>query len=110
MTEGAGKSDLMVFSPNFPLPPPLAGRAAKETQLEPPPLLQTVSCPPFLASCSCLLSSHPSCLALLTFPWAGSGARSHSQGSGGVDVWQVLKDVNVTFASAFVSSLDLFGC
>ncbi|KAM7100493.1 LOW QUALITY PROTEIN: protocadherin alpha-5-like [Ciconia maguari] len=39
VAEGAGKSDLMVFSPNFPPPPP--GPAAKETQPEPPALLDT---------------------------------------------------------------------
>ncbi|KAM6251801.1 protocadherin alpha-2-like isoform 3-T3 [Porphyrio hochstetteri] len=37
-TDGAGKSDLMVFSPNFPPPP---GAGAKETQPEPPALLDT---------------------------------------------------------------------
>ncbi|KAM9373558.1 protocadherin alpha-10-like [Phaethornis superciliosus] len=42
VAEGAGKSDLMVFSPNFPPPP---GAAAKETQPEPPALLDTVSRP-----------------------------------------------------------------
>ncbi|XP_071670689.1 protocadherin alpha-6-like [Patagioenas fasciata] len=47
VTEGAGKSDLMVFSPNFPPPP---GPAAKETQPEPPALLDTVSGPPCFAS------------------------------------------------------------
>ncbi|KAM6196524.1 protocadherin alpha-2-like [Sarcoramphus papa] len=47
VADGAGKSDLMVFSPNFPPPP---GPAAKETQPEPPALLDTVSGPPFLAS------------------------------------------------------------
>ncbi|KAM6249581.1 protocadherin alpha-5-like [Spheniscus humboldti] len=46
VADGAGKSDLMVFSPNFPPPP---GPAAKETQPEPPALLDTVSGPPFLA-------------------------------------------------------------
>ncbi|XP_051487532.1 protocadherin alpha-2-like [Apus apus] len=39
VAEGAGKSDLMVFSPNFPPPPP--GPAAKETQPEAPALLDT---------------------------------------------------------------------
>ncbi|XP_030315250.1 LOW QUALITY PROTEIN: protocadherin alpha-5-like [Calypte anna] len=39
VAEGAGKSDLMVFSPNFPPPP---GAAAKETQPEPPALLDTM--------------------------------------------------------------------
>ncbi|XP_061209974.1 protocadherin alpha-2-like isoform X4 [Neopsephotus bourkii] len=38
VAEGAGKSDLMVFSPNFP-PPPVS--AAKETHPEVPALLQT---------------------------------------------------------------------
>ncbi|XP_065500512.1 protocadherin alpha-2-like isoform X3 [Caloenas nicobarica] len=39
VADGAGKSDLMVFSPNFLPPPP--GPAAKETQPEPPALLDT---------------------------------------------------------------------
>ncbi|NXG10268.1 PCDA2 protein, partial [Sakesphorus luctuosus] len=39
VTDGAGKSDLMVFSPNFPPPPP--GPAAKDTQPEPSSLLDT---------------------------------------------------------------------
>ncbi|XP_075020908.1 protocadherin alpha-2-like [Calonectris borealis] len=39
VADGAGKSDLMVFSPNFPAPP---GPAAKETQPEPPALPDTV--------------------------------------------------------------------
>ncbi|KAK2544738.1 hypothetical protein Q9966_001765 [Columba livia] len=38
VADGAGKSDLMVFSPNFPPPP---GPVAKETQPEPPALLDT---------------------------------------------------------------------
>ncbi|XP_069725620.1 protocadherin alpha-2-like [Phaenicophaeus curvirostris] len=41
VAEGAGKSDLMVFSPNCPPPP---GAAAKETQPEPPALLDTELC------------------------------------------------------------------
>ncbi|XP_054698250.1 protocadherin alpha-6-like [Grus americana] len=52
VADGAGKSDLMVFSPNFPPPPP--GPAAKETQPEPPALLDTVSGPPFLVLSSAL--------------------------------------------------------
>ncbi|XP_063205470.1 protocadherin alpha-2-like [Chroicocephalus ridibundus] len=51
VADGAGKSDLMVFSPNFPPPPPPAPvPAAKETHPEAPALLDTVSGPPFLAS------------------------------------------------------------
>ncbi|OXB74272.1 UNVERIFIED_CONTAM: hypothetical protein H355_011724 [Colinus virginianus] len=38
-TDGAGKSDLMVFSPNCPPPP---GPAPKETSQDPPSLLDTV--------------------------------------------------------------------
>uniref|UniRef100_A0A672UFU7 Protocadherin alpha subfamily C, 2 n=1 Tax=Strigops habroptila TaxID=2489341 RepID=A0A672UFU7_STRHB len=38
VADGAGKSDLMVFSPNFPPPP---GPAAKETKPEAPALLDT---------------------------------------------------------------------
>ncbi|NWJ03147.1 PCDA3 protein, partial [Crypturellus undulatus] len=40
VAEGAGKSDLMVFSPNFPPP---AGSAPKETPQDPTALLDTVS-------------------------------------------------------------------
>ncbi|NXA87352.1 PCDA2 protein, partial [Melanocharis versteri] len=39
VADGAAKSDLMVFSPNFPPPPP--GAAAKDTQPEPSALLDT---------------------------------------------------------------------
>ncbi|NXB66876.1 PCDAA protein, partial [Struthidea cinerea] len=39
VADGAGKSDLMVFSPNFPPPPP--GPAAKDAQPEPSALLDT---------------------------------------------------------------------
>ncbi|XP_074460524.1 protocadherin alpha-2-like [Larus michahellis] len=42
VADGAGKSDLMVFSPNFPPPPPPAPvPAAKETHPEAPALLDT---------------------------------------------------------------------
>ncbi|XP_058671564.1 protocadherin alpha-3-like [Ammospiza caudacuta] len=41
VADGAAKSDLMVFSPNFPPPPPAP--AAKDTQPEPSALLDTVS-------------------------------------------------------------------
>ncbi|XP_038006384.1 protocadherin alpha-2-like [Motacilla alba alba] len=50
VADGAAKSDLMVFSPNFPPPPP--GAAPKDTQPEPSALLDTVSgnsCIPFSA-------------------------------------------------------------
>ncbi|XP_066416496.1 protocadherin alpha-13-like [Molothrus aeneus] len=46
VADGAAKSDLMVFSPNFPPPPP--GPAAKDTQPEPSALLDTVSFPSFI--------------------------------------------------------------
>ncbi|KAL9836553.1 LOW QUALITY PROTEIN: protocadherin alpha-8-like [Geothlypis trichas] len=46
VADGAAKSDLMVFSPNFPPPPP--GPAAKDTQPEPSALLDTVSGDTFL--------------------------------------------------------------
>ncbi|XP_059716447.1 protocadherin alpha-2-like isoform X4 [Haemorhous mexicanus] len=39
VTDGAAKSDLMVFSPNFPPPPPCS--TAKDTQPEPSALLDT---------------------------------------------------------------------
>ncbi|NXG00440.1 PCDA6 protein, partial [Sakesphorus luctuosus] len=39
VADGAGKRDLMVFSPSFPPPPP--GPAPKDTQPEPPALLGT---------------------------------------------------------------------
>ncbi|KAM6322671.1 protocadherin alpha-2-like [Podargus strigoides] len=75
VADGAGKSDLMVFSPNFPPPP---GPAAKETQPEPPALLDTVSGPPCLA---------PS--PLRCWEWVGAS--------------RVLNGVNGPFASAFAS-------
>ncbi|XP_032929375.1 protocadherin alpha-2-like [Catharus ustulatus] len=46
VADGAAKSDLMVFSPNFPPPPP--GAAPKDTQPEPSALLHTVSAPSFV--------------------------------------------------------------
>ncbi|XP_063269332.1 protocadherin alpha-13-like [Prinia subflava] len=46
VADGAAKSDLMVFSPNFPPPPP--GAAPKDPQPEPSSLLHTVSAPAFL--------------------------------------------------------------
>ncbi|KAM3664856.1 protocadherin alpha-8-like [Ammospiza maritima maritima] len=48
VADGAAKSDLMVFSPNFPPPPPAP--AAKDTQPEPSALLDTVSGTDLLAS------------------------------------------------------------
>uniref|UniRef100_A0A8C3U1Q5 Cadherin domain-containing protein n=1 Tax=Catharus ustulatus TaxID=91951 RepID=A0A8C3U1Q5_CATUS len=46
VADGAAKSDLMVFSPNFPPLPP--GAAPKDTQPEPSALLHTVSDPSFV--------------------------------------------------------------
>ncbi|XP_062358477.1 protocadherin alpha-2-like [Cinclus cinclus] len=54
VADGAAKSDLMVFSPNFPPPPP--GAAAKDTQPEPSALLDTVSATALLISRPFLLS------------------------------------------------------
>ncbi|XP_063269438.1 protocadherin alpha-2-like [Prinia subflava] len=45
VADGAAKSDLMVFSPNFPPPPP--GAAPKDPQPEPSALLHTVSAASF---------------------------------------------------------------
>ncbi|XP_054144258.1 protocadherin alpha-8-like [Melozone crissalis] len=56
VADGAAKSDLMVFSPNFPPPPPAP--AAKDTQPEPSALLDTVSGNTLFAS-RCLVSSPP---------------------------------------------------
>ncbi|XP_032929059.1 protocadherin alpha-6-like [Catharus ustulatus] len=53
VADGAAKSDLMVFSPNFPPPPP--GAAPKDTQPEPSALLHTVSASSFVSSAL----SHP---------------------------------------------------
>ncbi|XP_054144250.1 protocadherin alpha-8-like [Melozone crissalis] len=50
VADGAAKSDLMVFSPNFPPPPPAP--AAKDTQPEPSALLDTVSANTLLWSLS----------------------------------------------------------
>ncbi|XP_065591111.1 protocadherin alpha-5-like [Cyrtonyx montezumae] len=76
-TDGAGKSDLMVFSPNCP-PPPCP--APKETPQDPPALLDTVSsaCEPLFSS---FLSSLPSflpslyLLSLCSSPFLGSHLR-----------------------------------
>ncbi|XP_075298163.1 protocadherin alpha-6-like [Opisthocomus hoazin] len=73
VADGAGKSDLMVFSPNFPPPP---GAAAKETQPEAPAVLDTVSGRPFLASGP--FPRRPLVLvALVSRPWSGAvGSRA----------------------------------
>ncbi|XP_074408340.1 protocadherin alpha-8-like [Zonotrichia albicollis] len=65
VADGAAKSDLMVFSPNFPPPPPAP--AAKDTQPEPSALLDTVSGTALFASRSFLRSlfSPP----ILSAPW-----------------------------------------
>ncbi|XP_064886320.1 protocadherin alpha-2-like [Columba livia] len=77
VADGAGKSDLMVFSPSFPPPP---GPAAKEAQPEPPALLDTVSGPPCLTShpfLDSLLAFYPffplSPISLSPTPWAAFG-------------------------------------
>ncbi|XP_068021771.1 protocadherin alpha-10-like, partial [Melanerpes formicivorus] len=49
VAEGAGKSDLMVFSPNLP-PPPAVPAATDTSQPEPSSMLDTVSGPTFRAS------------------------------------------------------------
>ncbi|XP_068021726.1 protocadherin alpha-3-like [Melanerpes formicivorus] len=49
VAEGAGKSDLMVFSPNLP-PPPAVPAATDTSHPEPSALLDTVSSPLFLSS------------------------------------------------------------
>ncbi|XP_075020912.1 protocadherin alpha-6-like [Calonectris borealis] len=77
VADGAGKSDLMVFSPNFPPPP---GPAAKETQPEPPALPDTVSGPPFPASRPCL----PPRPRAPFSPWGWGGAGgSRAEPAGG---------------------------
>uniref|UniRef100_A0A8V5GET9 Uncharacterized protein n=1 Tax=Melopsittacus undulatus TaxID=13146 RepID=A0A8V5GET9_MELUD len=55
VTDGGGKSDLMVFSPNFPPP---AGSAGKETHPDVPAVLQTVSGWPSLPFSSLVLFSY----------------------------------------------------
>ncbi|KAM6116121.1 LOW QUALITY PROTEIN: uncharacterized protein FYW35_006731 [Pterocles gutturalis] len=95
VAEGAGKSDLMVFSPNFPLPPP-PGATVKEAQPEPPALLDTVSGLPLLASRSPTFPFPSSSFLLppsdrrpfLTppfppGPWAGAGEAVLAGGGGG---------------------------
>ncbi|XP_068273250.1 protocadherin alpha-3-like [Nyctibius grandis] len=103
VADGAGKSDLMVFSPNLPPPPP--GPAAKETQPEPPALLDTVSGPPSLASPSSPRDPFP-LLALTYHPPPGQallGAGLFPWGVRAVGAWRVPKDGNGTFASALAS-------
>ncbi|XP_032559254.1 protocadherin alpha-2-like [Chiroxiphia lanceolata] len=93
VADGAAKSDLMVFSPNFPPPP---GAAAKDTQPEPPSLLDTVSGPSLLLSPSSLLPSAPS-LPPPGQAVLGAGLSSCSRRAMGA--LQVIKDVSGTFAS-----------
>uniref|UniRef100_A0A672UG26 Cadherin domain-containing protein n=1 Tax=Strigops habroptila TaxID=2489341 RepID=A0A672UG26_STRHB len=76
VADGVGKSDLMVFSPNFPPPP---GPAAKETQPDAPALLQTVSGAPFLPPSFPRFSSlPPTTLA----PCCSFSSPSHGAGGG----------------------------
>ncbi|XP_065704897.1 protocadherin alpha-2-like [Patagioenas fasciata] len=112
VTEGAGKSDLMVFSPNFPPPP---GPAAKETQPEPPALLDTVSGPPCFASqpfpdAAFCFFLHLSPLALLPSVSLlsrslGGGNRAEPSDPLSVGAWQVLKNCHGTVSSALTSLL-----
>ncbi|XP_031980992.1 LOW QUALITY PROTEIN: protocadherin alpha-13-like [Corvus moneduloides] len=81
VADGAGKSDLMVFSPNFPPPPP--GPAAKDTQPEPSALLDTVSGVPLLSfarSLTPLPLSAPSLPPPLQLLF-GAGLRPRGHGS-----------------------------
>uniref|UniRef100_A0A8C3U2D2 Cadherin domain-containing protein n=1 Tax=Catharus ustulatus TaxID=91951 RepID=A0A8C3U2D2_CATUS len=67
VADGAAKSDLMVFSPNFPPPPP--GAAPKDTQPEPSALLHTVSASSFVPFLLILIRSLGiSCLNGVQFP------------------------------------------
>ncbi|XP_058671558.1 protocadherin alpha-4-like [Ammospiza caudacuta] len=73
VADGAAKSDLMVFSPNFPPPPPAP--AAKDTQPEPTALLDTVSATALLAS-KLFSCSFPNMIAPVNI-----GVRYHNQSS-----------------------------
>ncbi|KAM3664855.1 protocadherin alpha-13-like [Ammospiza maritima maritima] len=73
VADGAAKSDLMVFSPNFPPPPP--DPAAKDTQPEPTALLDTVSATALLAS-KLFSCSFPNMIAPVNI-----GVRYHNQSS-----------------------------
>ncbi|XP_053847447.1 protocadherin alpha-2-like [Vidua macroura] len=68
VADGAAKSDLMVFSPNFPPPPP--GPAHKDTQPEPSALLDTVSGTALFA----FTLSFPLC-QISPDPWAVAACR-----------------------------------
>ncbi|XP_066416483.1 protocadherin alpha-13-like [Molothrus aeneus] len=97
VADGAAKSDLMVFSPNFPPPPP--GPAAKDTQPEPSALLDTVSGTAFLLS---LPSPTPVPLSAQSLPppvqlLFGAGLRRPALWA--VDTCRVLQDENPTCAS-----------
>ncbi|XP_058278509.1 protocadherin alpha-13-like [Hirundo rustica] len=97
VADGAAKSDLMVFSPNFPPPPP--GPAAKDTQPEPSALLHTVSAAAFLSFIPSLVHVHLRPVSPSHFAPAVLG-RLHPTGQGPSDAWRVLKDVNSTSVSA----------
>ncbi|XP_074694487.1 protocadherin alpha-2-like [Strix aluco] len=115
VADGAGKSDLMVFSPNFPPPP---GPAAKETQPEPPALLDTVSGPPSfppslspsLSPSLCRLPALPPTPLARCRPSGASrgqalvGAGLIPRGLRAVGAWRGLKGGCGTFASALTSS------
>ncbi|XP_039246301.1 protocadherin alpha-2-like [Pipra filicauda] len=78
VADGAAKSDLMVFSPNFPPPP---GAAPKDTQPEPPSLLDTVSDNPLLSS-TCSLLPLPLLSRPLGQPCRSPGSAPLACGSG----------------------------
>ncbi|XP_074694482.1 protocadherin alpha-2-like [Strix aluco] len=115
VADGAGKSDLMVFSPNFPPPP---GPAAKETQPEPPALLDTVSGPPSfppslspsLSPSLCRLPALPPTPLARCRPSGASrgqalvGAGLIPRGLRAVGAWRGLTGGGGTFASALASS------
>ncbi|XP_032558664.1 protocadherin alpha-2-like [Chiroxiphia lanceolata] len=98
VADGAAKSDLMVFSPNFPPPP---GAAAKDTQPELPSLLDTVSDNPLLLSPSSLLP-----LPLLSRP-LGRPCRYPGSWPVWVVALQALTYVDCTFSSVWDKGISV---
>ncbi|XP_063024419.1 protocadherin alpha-6-like isoform X2 [Melospiza melodia melodia] len=103
VADGAAKSDLMVFSPNFPPPPPAP--AAKDAQPEPSALLDTVSGNNFLSSPT---RTKPFCpsrfagFAGIRAPFPRPETDECLTGSS-----RVLKDTNGSFASALWRNIEL---